>query len=89
MSDAHVTPLGLAGGIATLRSRVTGVDDFARQLPAEWIDRLAAAGTPEDCAAAISALYHAGADSIVLVPMIDQAAGQTRLAAEQMLPILR
>ncbi len=89
MSDAHVTAMGRADDIAALRSRVTGVDDFARQLPAEWIDRLAAAGTPEDCAAAISALYDAWADSVVLVPMIDQAAGQTRLAAEQVLPILR
>ncbi len=89
MADAHFAPMGLAGDIAHLRSRATGIDDFARQMPAGWIDRLTVVGTPDDCAAAIAALHDAGADSVVLVPLVERTAEQTRLAAERIMPLLR
>lgn len=82
MADAHFAPMGLADDIASLRSRATDTHDFARQMPAAWVDRLTVVGTPQDCAVAISALHAAGADSVVLVPLVEQA-------AEQILPLLR
>jgi alkanesulfonate monooxygenase SsuD/methylene tetrahydromethanopterin reductase-like flavin-dependent oxidoreductase (luciferase family) len=37
-----------------------------------WIDELAVAGRPEDCRAAIDRLGEAGADTIVLVPPLEE-----------------
>lgn len=39
---------------------------FARELPEQWIDDLAIAGDPEECAAKIRAYLDAGADSVGL-----------------------
>jgi 5,10-methylenetetrahydromethanopterin reductase len=47
-----------------------------------WIDELAVAGTPDDCAAAVRRLAEAGADSIVLVPPREDADRQLALAAQ-------
>lgn len=47
-----------------------------------WIDELAVAGTPDDCAAAVRRLAEAGADSIVLVPPREDAERQLALAAQ-------
>jgi 5,10-methylenetetrahydromethanopterin reductase len=41
-----------------------------------WIDELAVAGTPDDCRAAIERLGAAGADTVVLVPRLDDPEGQ-------------
>lgn len=89
MADAHFAPMGLQEDITDLRSRAVNAADFAQQMPTERIDRLTVVGTPEDCAAAIAALHDAGADSVVLVPLIDRFDEQIRLAAEQILPMLR
>lgn len=89
MADAHFAPMGLQEDITDLRSRAVNAADFAQQMPTEWIDRLTVVGTPEDCAAAIAALHDAGADSVVLVPLIERFDEQIRLAAEQILPLLR
>jgi alkanesulfonate monooxygenase SsuD/methylene tetrahydromethanopterin reductase-like flavin-dependent oxidoreductase (luciferase family) len=50
-----------------------------------WIDELAVAGTPEDCAAAARRLGEAGADVVVLVPPRADAERQLALAAETLL----
>ena len=67
-----------------------GTDLVAREMPAAWIEDLAVAGTPEDCARQIGALYDAGADSVALFPV---SAGRTqqlaRLTAQEVLPLLR
>jgi 5,10-methylenetetrahydromethanopterin reductase len=89
MADAHSAPMGVAGDIADLRSRPANEDDFARRMPAEWIARLAVVGTPKDCAAANVARLGAGADTIVLVPLVEAAAERTRLAAKRIPPLLR
>jgi 5,10-methylenetetrahydromethanopterin reductase len=46
-----------------------------------WIDELAVAGTPEDCAAAVRQLGDAGADAVVLVPPAEDAERQLALVA--------
>jgi 5,10-methylenetetrahydromethanopterin reductase len=46
-----------------------------------WIDELAVAGTPDDCAAAVRRLGDAGADVVVLVPPREDAERQLALVA--------
>ncbi len=64
----HLTALGIAEEAAALY-RNYGVDGAAQQMPEAWIDELAAAGTPDQAAAAVRRLAEAGADSIVLQPL--------------------
>jgi len=42
------------------------------EMPDEWITALTASGTPAECRAFVDALIDAGADAIVLVPLLDQ-----------------
>jgi alkanesulfonate monooxygenase SsuD/methylene tetrahydromethanopterin reductase-like flavin-dependent oxidoreductase (luciferase family) len=58
----QVEQLGIADEIAALGPRL------AADMPAEWIDRVAVVGGPDECRAAIGALAAAGADAVVLVP---------------------
>jgi len=64
----HLTALGIAEEAAALY-RNYGVDGAAQRMPEAWIDELAAAGTPDQAAAAVRRLAEAGADSIVLQPL--------------------
>jgi 5,10-methylenetetrahydromethanopterin reductase len=50
-----------------------------------WIDELAVAGTPDDCAAAVARLGEAGADVVVLVPPRADAERRLALAAPAVL----
>jgi alkanesulfonate monooxygenase SsuD/methylene tetrahydromethanopterin reductase-like flavin-dependent oxidoreductase (luciferase family) len=56
-------------------------------VPDEWVDRLAVAGTPEECAASIRALAAAGADAVVLVPAAPGA--DPAQVGRELLPLLR
>ena len=42
------------------------------EMPDEWITALTASGTPAECRAFVDTLMDAGADAIVLVPLLDQ-----------------
>ena len=46
-----------------------GVEEAARRMPDQWIDDMAAAGTPEQAAESIHRLAAAGADTVVLQPL--------------------
>lgn len=54
----------------------------------EAIDRLAVAGTPEDCARQLRRLALAGADSAVLQPLLGHEAEQMTMAAREIRPLL-
>jgi 5,10-methylenetetrahydromethanopterin reductase len=75
--DAQLAPLGL-----TAR-------DIASTVPDEVLGQLAVVGTPRDCAAAISALHDAGADSVVAIPALDDAENQVTRLAREVVPLLR
>jgi 5,10-methylenetetrahydromethanopterin reductase len=77
-SDAHLEPLGILDEVVALR----GAGDFARRLPAAWIDRLTIAGDAAGCAARIADLRAAGVDAVVL----DLAGGQS---PGEVIPALR
>ncbi|RRQ27157.1 LLM class flavin-dependent oxidoreductase [Rhodococcus sp. Eu-32] len=65
---AHIQPLDFSEELYDLRSRCDTADEFAERMPAEWVDRLALAGTPETVAQRIRELHEAGVDTAVLVP---------------------
>ncbi|WP_281690543.1 LLM class flavin-dependent oxidoreductase [Pseudonocardia thermophila] len=69
------TPLtGAIGANDRLVGLLAGSDDELRDgLPAEWIDRLAIAGTPSEVAARIEQYWAVGADSVVLSPQPAEA----------------
>ena len=65
-----------------------GADAVAREMPDRWLDDLAVAGEPDECAEKIRRLLDAGSDSVVLFPIAERALrgdgprGRRRRAAE-------
>lgn len=48
-----------------------GTDTVAAEIPPDWVDRMSATGTPEQAAAALDRLFDAGADKVVIVPIVE------------------
>lgn len=65
----HIAPLPFADDLARLRAASADRAAFARDLPDEWVDRLAVVGTPDSARARIAGLHSAGAASAVLMPV--------------------
>lgn len=66
--DVQIRALGIADEVNALTAQY-GKNGFAEHMPDEWIDRLAAAGTPEQAEKHIRALADAGADSVIFQPL--------------------
>lgn len=76
---------------AELQELVSRCDaaELARELPEHWIDDLAVAGDPEECADRLRALLAAGSDSVGLwLFPLEQADGVARLLATEVFPRL-
>lgn len=84
-ADAH-----LADEVAALLLAAPGAA-LAEALPEEYLDRFAVSGTAQQCAAAVTRLWQAGADAVVFVPPRDPqvSVAQITLAADELLPMLR
>jgi alkanesulfonate monooxygenase SsuD/methylene tetrahydromethanopterin reductase-like flavin-dependent oxidoreductase (luciferase family) len=67
-TEVQLTPLGIEAEVAAF-IQAHGIDGVAQHMPDEWLDAFAAAGTPEQVAAAIPRWAAAGADSIVFQPL--------------------
>ncbi|WP_033291757.1 LLM class flavin-dependent oxidoreductase [Amycolatopsis jejuensis] len=66
-----------------------GADLIEREMPDEWLDELTVAGDPQTCAAGIKRLHEAGADSVVLMPVLAEDVEATlRTTAADVLPKL-
>lgn len=66
-----------------------GYETIVAEMPEAWIEDLAIAGTPEECAAKIAAFHAGGADSVALFPMSTDAVDEmVRLTADAVLPLL-
>jgi alkanesulfonate monooxygenase SsuD/methylene tetrahydromethanopterin reductase-like flavin-dependent oxidoreductase (luciferase family) len=66
-----------------------GYETVLSEMPDQWVEDLTIAGTPEECAAKISAFYAAGADSVALFPVAtDHLEDIIRLTTEKVLPEL-
>ena len=66
--DVQIQALGIADQVESLVNQY-GKGGFADHMPEEWIDLLAAAGTPEQAEKHLRALADAGADSIIFQPL--------------------
>jgi alkanesulfonate monooxygenase SsuD/methylene tetrahydromethanopterin reductase-like flavin-dependent oxidoreductase (luciferase family) len=67
-----------------------GPEAFEREMPDQWIEDLAIAGEPDECAEKIRRLLAAGADSVALFPCpAEQARDMVELVAAEVLPRLR
>jgi 5,10-methylenetetrahydromethanopterin reductase len=62
----HLTALPFAAELAELRAGVGDREEFARRLPAEWVDQLAVVGTPAQVRERLARLAEAGAQHLVL-----------------------
>jgi 5,10-methylenetetrahydromethanopterin reductase len=69
----HIAPLPFAAEFAAFRARCASREEFAATMPAEWVDELALAGTPDEVRAKIAARQTAGATSVVLIPAAPDA----------------
>jgi 5,10-methylenetetrahydromethanopterin reductase len=66
-----------------------GAEAVARDMPDAWVDDLAVAGNPEECAEKLRRLLDAGSDAIGLwLFPADQASEIARLTAQEVLPRL-
>ena len=66
------------------------LEAVARELPDQWVEDLAIAGEPDECAAGIRRLLDAGADSVALFPVpAERARELVELAAAEVLPRVR
>lgn len=66
-----------------------GVDRVAAGMPDQWLEDLAIAGTPEQCAEKIQAFLDAGSDSVILFPApFERGEELVRFAGERVIPLL-
>lgn len=63
----HLRPLAFGDELAALRLRCASREEFARELPDEWVTQLALAGTPDAIRARLGELADAGVASSVLL----------------------
>lgn len=84
---AQLAALGIADEAAALVAHA-GADGLAEALPDPWLDRLTIAGDPGACAASIAALAAAGADAVILVPLLDHTDQQLDRYQRDLLPRL-
>lgn len=67
-ADVQLNALGIVSDVARFFQE-HAPDEAARQMPDEWVDAFAAAGTPEQVADSVRRWMDAGADSIVFQPL--------------------
>jgi alkanesulfonate monooxygenase SsuD/methylene tetrahydromethanopterin reductase-like flavin-dependent oxidoreductase (luciferase family) len=55
-------------------------------MPAQWIEDLAVAGEPDECAEKIRRLLDAGSDAVALFPLAGDPESAVRTVAAEVLP---
>jgi 5,10-methylenetetrahydromethanopterin reductase len=69
--DAYQEAMGITEEVKALLE-IGGVVGLRDKMPTEWLHEMAVFGNPEACARTLENLAEAGADSIVLVPLMDK-----------------
>jgi alkanesulfonate monooxygenase SsuD/methylene tetrahydromethanopterin reductase-like flavin-dependent oxidoreductase (luciferase family) len=83
--SALITEYGISDEV--LRLAAGGTDALAAGMPDQWIEDLAIAGNPVECAEKVERLLAAGSDTVELFPVPpERATDLVALAGEQMLP---
>lgn len=66
-----------------------GPDEVERRMPEQWVDDLAVAGDPAECARKITRLLDAGADTVSLFPCpVERAQDIIRITGRDVLPLI-
>jgi 5,10-methylenetetrahydromethanopterin reductase len=84
-----LTVLDFGQALTSLIDGAASQRDLAARLRPEWVSELSVTGTPEDCADAIRRLGEAGADRVVLVPLLDDVEQQVTILGRKILPLLQ
>lgn len=80
--------LGISEELVEMIAR-DGATTVEREMPERWLDELAIAGTPQECAEKVQRYIQAGADSVVLYPYrTDLAADLLEQFAAKTVPLL-
>ena len=66
-----------------------GQERMAHEMPDQWIEDLAIAGEPDECADKIDRLLNAGADSVILFPSGGNVIDMCRQTGREVLPRIR
>jgi alkanesulfonate monooxygenase SsuD/methylene tetrahydromethanopterin reductase-like flavin-dependent oxidoreductase (luciferase family) len=83
--SALVQAYGITDRVLELAAE--GTEALAAGMPDEWIEDLAIAGDPAECAQKVERLLEAGSDTVELFPVPPERASELlELAGEQMLP---
>jgi alkanesulfonate monooxygenase SsuD/methylene tetrahydromethanopterin reductase-like flavin-dependent oxidoreductase (luciferase family) len=83
LTDAY----GISEELDAMLAGGGGAEAVAREMPERWIDDLAVAGEPDECAEKIRRLLEAGSDSVVLFPLAgDDPEAIVRAVAADVLP---
>jgi alkanesulfonate monooxygenase SsuD/methylene tetrahydromethanopterin reductase-like flavin-dependent oxidoreductase (luciferase family) len=83
LTDAY----GISEELDAMLAGGGGAAAVAREMPERWIDDLAVAGEPDECAEKIRRLLEAGSDSVVLFPLAgDDPEAIVRAVAADVLP---
>jgi 5,10-methylenetetrahydromethanopterin reductase len=69
--DVYQEALGISKEVEALL-QVGGLGQLRDTMPLSWLHEMAVFGAPEDCARTLENLAKAGADSIILVPLMDK-----------------
>jgi 5,10-methylenetetrahydromethanopterin reductase len=85
-SDSQLGP-ELLHEVLAIRARCTTEADAVDALPDHLVDELAAAGTADQVQAAISNVFAAGADTVVLIPFVGPLDPDLRPLAEVVRPV--
>jgi 5,10-methylenetetrahydromethanopterin reductase len=83
---------GISDELADMQAR--GGDEaaalIAREMPDQWMEDLAVAGDPEECATKVQGLLDAGSDSVALFPLpVDRTVEIVEMTARDVLPKVR
>jgi alkanesulfonate monooxygenase SsuD/methylene tetrahydromethanopterin reductase-like flavin-dependent oxidoreductase (luciferase family) len=82
LTDAY----GISEELTAMLADGGGADAVERAMPDQWVEDLAVAGEPDECAEKVRRLLDAGSDSVVLFPMpADEPEAMVRAAAAEVL----
>ncbi|AIG79398.1 coenzyme F420-dependent N5,N10-methenyltetrahydromethanopterin reductase [Amycolatopsis japonica] len=88
-SGPALEPLDFGAELLAEVKAATDGKDLARRLRPEWIDRLSISGPLDRCVEQIRALYAAGTESVILLPLLGEPEEESFAAAGRIASALR
>ncbi|RSN30267.1 5,10-methylene tetrahydromethanopterin reductase [Amycolatopsis sp. WAC 04169] len=88
-SGPALEPLDFGAELLAEVKAATDRGDLARRLRPEWIDRLSISGPLDRCVEQIRALYAAGTESVILLPLLGEPEEESFAAAGRIASALR